>query len=160
MAPACHTRRQSVRKPRKLMTAPQISSPSLPGQVRCPLRTEDYIPLRCVRKLELETCATSSISSDTTCLGRDDPVTGTFALTRDYASPVSLVDTVTLLPNGVILAVAACCYAFGPAELFDPKTGSFSHTGARHPSAWGGPSTATWLTNGTVLFVLSNDGGL
>jgi hypothetical protein len=87
-----------------------------------------------------------------------DPVAGTFAVTGAYASGVSLGDTVTLLPNGLVLATG--CGAPCDAELFDPKTGSFSLTGAPHPSLFGGPSTATLLTNGTVLLVVSNDGGL
>jgi len=90
-----------------------------------------------------------------------NPLTGTFALTGPYSSPTSLGDTVTLLPNGLVLTAAGCgatCNVIGPTELFDPRTGAFSLTGARQVGSW--PSTATLLLNGTVLFVEGNDSAL
>lgn len=85
-----------------------------------------------------------------------DPATGTFALTGTYSTPSLIVDTAALLPNGTVLVVgcAAGCTA-GTTEVFDPKTGSFSPTGPR--LGWGDVSTATPLTDGTILFVEANE---
>jgi hypothetical protein len=107
-----------------------------------------------------------------------DPSTGTFALTGAYSSSqtgVVEMQTATLLPDGRVLAIGAvltqcasgqCIYNAGPAELFDPKTDTFSATDLapaslpppRPPTVdppWS--STATLLMNGTVLFVDGND---
>ena len=97
-----------------------------------------------------------------------DPATGTFSLTGAYVDPnhvwVGVGYTATLLKDGRVL-VAGCaggdastpCTA-GATELFDPKTGSFTLTGARQ--YWNSLSTATLLLNGTVLFVEGNDSAL
>ena len=103
-----------------------------------------------------------------------DPVTGTFALTGAYSSPVGgvEVETATLLPDGKVLVVGfvGCagqtgCFE-GIAELFDPKTDTFSPTQVPQlslgPPGLSGP-TAPWaantlpLTNGSVLLIDGND---
>jgi hypothetical protein len=107
-----------------------------------------------------------------------DPSTGTFALTGAYSSsPTGVVEmqTATLLPDGRVLAIGAvltqcasgqCIWNAGPAELFDPKTDTFSATDlarASLPPPWPPTvappfsATATLLMNGTVLFVDGND---
>jgi WD40 repeat protein len=88
-----------------------------------------------------------------------EPATGTFVLTGAYSSPTLQVDTAALLPDGRVLVVgcAAQC-SVGTTELFDPKSGTFSPTGAR--VAWSSISTATLLTSGTVLLLEGNDSAL
>ena len=86
-----------------------------------------------------------------------DPAAGTFALTGAYNTPVYAVYATILLADGRILFAASLDSASNNEtdELFDPKTNTFSPTGPRIEATI--PSTATLLTNGTVLFV---EGGL
>jgi len=82
-----------------------------------------------------------------------DPAAGSFALTGAYNTSVYAIYAATLLADGRIL-FAASLNSYGndeTDELFDPKTNTFSPTGPRIQAT--SPSTATLLTNGTVLFV-------
>jgi len=73
--------------------------------------------------------------------------------------------TATLLPDGKVLVVGgvdsnddASAKALASAELYDPKTGTWSETGSLiHPRAW---HTATLLKNGLVLVAGGNCPGL
>jgi hypothetical protein len=82
-----------------------------------------------------------------------DPASGSFALTGAYNTSVYAIYAATLLADGRILFAASLDSASNNEtdELFDPKTNTFSPTGTRINATI--PSTATLLTNGTVLFV-------
>jgi hypothetical protein len=82
-----------------------------------------------------------------------DPAAGSFALTGAYNTSVYAIYAATLLADGRILFAASLnSYSNDETdELFDPKTNTFSATGPRIEATI--PSTATLLTNGTVLFV-------
>jgi hypothetical protein len=82
-----------------------------------------------------------------------DPAAGSFALTGAYNTSVYAIYAATLLADGRILFAASLDSASNDEtdELFDPKTNTFSPTGPRINAT--SPSTATLLTNGTVLFV-------
>ena len=88
-----------------------------------------------------------------------DPATGEFSLTSAYADADPLWLTNTLLQDGRVLltGLAGCTNlcASGAAELYDPRTGTFSSAGSM--AAGGGVDTATLLTNGKVLIVGSDD---
>jgi hypothetical protein len=83
-----------------------------------------------------------------------DPKTGTFSATGSMSSPRGF-HTATLLDDGRVLITGGTTgnwdtsTALASAELFDPKTGTFSRTGAMiHFRAW---HTATRLLDGRVL---------
>ena len=82
-----------------------------------------------------------------------DPAAGSFALTGAYNTSVYAIYAATLLADGRILFAASWDSSSNNEtdELFDPKTNTFSPTGPRINATI--PSTATLLTNGTVLFV-------
>jgi hypothetical protein len=82
-----------------------------------------------------------------------DPAAGSFALTGAYNHSVYAIYAATLLADGRILFAASWDSSSNNEtdELFDPKTNTFSPTGTRINATI--PSTATLLTNGTVLFV-------
>jgi hypothetical protein len=82
-----------------------------------------------------------------------DPATGIFALAGAYNTPVYAIYATTLLADGRVLFVASFDSASNNEtdELFDPKTNTFSPTGTRINGTI--ITTATLLTNGTVLFV-------
>jgi hypothetical protein len=97
-----------------------------------------------------------------------DPGTGTFALTGGYVAPTGVqAETATLLPDGRVLVVGCATQcSVGSAELFDPKTDTFSPTDLPRvtlPPPWPPvlqvpwSATATLLMNGTLLFVDGND---
>src|SRR5512133_970558 len=90
-----------------------------------------------------------------------DPSTGTFLPANGYVGATGgyFTTTVTLLADGRVL-IAGGTPSTGPiyipypisAQLYDPRDGLFSPTGAMiHPDAFSGRS-ATLLTDGTVLF--------
>src|SRR5450759_2650852 len=93
-----------------------------------------------------------------------DPTTGTFTLTGSMETPRQN-DTATLLSDGrVLVAVGAAFHAYGlplghgplaSAELYDPKTGTFSATGSTFVAD---NCTATLLSDGRVLFAGGDDG--
>jgi hypothetical protein len=82
-----------------------------------------------------------------------DPATGTFALAGAYDTPVYAIYATTLLADGRVLFTASFDFASNNEtdELFDPKTDTFTPTGTRINATI--ITTATLLTNGTVLFV-------
>jgi len=86
----------------------------------------------------------------------------------EVTSPMAVArkgHTATLLPDGKVLVVGgvdsnddASAKALASAELYDPKTGTWSETGSLiHPRAW---HTATLLKNGLVLVAGGNCPGL
>lgn len=88
-----------------------------------------------------------------------NPSTRTFVSTGSMAAP-RVWHTLTLLPNGVVLAVggetdscsgSACWFAgsIATAELYDPSTGAFAATGSM--TAARETHTATLLKDGRVL---------
>jgi hypothetical protein len=96
-----------------------------------------------------------------------DPITGIFALTGPYigSTGVAGMMTVTLLQDGRVLVVGGDTTKT-LAELYDPKTDTFSPTGppqATLPPPWKssdaitGSATTTLLVSGTILFVDGND---
>jgi len=82
-----------------------------------------------------------------------DPKTGTFGATGSMATDRTY-HTATLLADGRVLIAGGCTDAFcnhtiASAELYDPKTGSFSPTGSM--STYRVNHTATLLSDGRVL---------
>jgi hypothetical protein len=82
-----------------------------------------------------------------------DPESGTFSLTGAMTTP-RWGHTATLLPNGKVLVAGGLNVAnsdiyLGSAELYDPRTGTFSATGTMTALRKG--HTATLLPNGMVL---------
>ncbi|TMK30558.1 MAG: hypothetical protein E6G61_06125 [Actinobacteria bacterium] len=84
-----------------------------------------------------------------------EPPVGTWRSTGSM-SVARKLHTATLLPNGQVLVAGgvdsdddASAKALASAELYDPRTGTWSATGSMlHPRAW---HTATLLPNGLVL---------
>ena len=84
-----------------------------------------------------------------------DPTTGTWSATGSLHT-ARYFHTATLLPNGQVLVAGgetncsflACDYSTDTAELYDPATGRWSHTGNLSHRAY---HTATLLPNGQVL---------
>ena len=88
-----------------------------------------------------------------------DPATGSFTATGSMTT-VRILDTATLLPNGLVL-IAGGDYPYhsdnggfsldslASAELYDPATGRFTATGSMATARAG--ETATLLPNGQVL---------
>jgi WD40 repeat protein len=69
--------------------------------------------------------------------------------------------TATLLPNGKVLIVGGSDSGFhATAELYDPKTGTFSPTGSMYYQVARGFATATLLANGLVLVAGGSVNGL
>ena len=86
-----------------------------------------------------------------------DPRTGAFTATGNMTTPRSR-HTATLLPDGRVLIAGggrtpdrACSDALASAELYDPRTGTFSATGEMSTAR--SDPTATLLNNGKVLIV-------
>jgi len=89
-----------------------------------------------------------------------DPATGTFNVTGSMAA-TRLGHTATLLANGKVLMaggddVATCCPTTPSAEVFDPTTGQFSHTGNMNTDRY--DHTATLLNDGKVLLAGGTQG--
>jgi len=87
------------------------------------------------------------------------PRTGTWTVTGSLHQP-RLQYTLTLLPSGQVLAVGGCATAgcttiLGSAELYTPRTGTWTVTGAL-PQARAF-QTATLLPNGQVLVAGGGD---
>jgi Kelch motif len=84
-----------------------------------------------------------------------DPKTGTFSPTGSMTAPrwtAPRCGTATLLRDGRVLMMGGVSGVLPPetsAEIFDPKTGTFSSTGSP-ANSWTG-RTATLLTDGRVL---------
>lgn len=89
-----------------------------------------------------------------------DPKTGTFSPTRSMSRP-RLGNTATLLLDGRVLVAGGYVGAlynpgFASAELYDPKSGSFSPTGSMSESR--ALLTGTLLRDGRVLIADGIDG--
>jgi hypothetical protein len=91
-----------------------------------------------------------------------DPTTGTFSPTGSMTTARG-GQTATLLPDGRVLITGGATngdtsVAVSSAELYDPKTGTFSPTGSMSVARYG--HTAVLLSNGRVLVVGGfNDAG-
>jgi hypothetical protein len=87
-----------------------------------------------------------------------DPGSGSFTVPGAYTREYYLLYATALLADGRVLLVSVVdsVGSAGITQLFDPKTDTFSPTGARAcPDC---VSTATLLPNGQVLFVEAGDG--
>jgi hypothetical protein len=86
-----------------------------------------------------------------------DPATGAFTSTGKYAGPSpEFLETATLLADGRVLITGGT--RTGWSELYDPRTDTFSLTGAMN--FWDEVNTETLLMNGKVLFVGESDPAL
>ena len=91
-----------------------------------------------------------------------DPGTGTFSATGSMAHR-RYGNSSTLLPSGRVLITGGYSWVhnasetLASAELYDPKTGTFSATGSMAAARAG--STATLLSNGRVLIAGGGDAG-
>ena len=87
-----------------------------------------------------------------------DPRTGTFSAAGEMAT-ARVNTTATLLIDGKVLLVSWCYPGAGfaclpvDAELYDPRTGTFTATGSRN---FEGADTSTLLPNGKVLITRGN----
>jgi WD40 repeat protein len=90
-----------------------------------------------------------------------DPATGKFSLTGETIDHHFSPNAILLQDGRVLLSGNSWVYVGGQntftAELYDSKTGTFSHTGS--PLTWRANSTATLLADGRVLFAGGFDGG-
>ena len=95
-----------------------------------------------------------------------DPTTGTFSPTGSMTTP-RYNHTATLLSNGLVLVAGGCqpdasggCKALASAELYNPRTGRFSPTGAM--AVLRAQQTATLLSDGRILIAggADNSGAL
>jgi hypothetical protein len=91
-----------------------------------------------------------------------DPKTGSFSPTGSMATAREL-HTATLLSDGLVLIAggndswySTTSTSFASAELYDPKTGSFSPTGSMATAR--SYHTATLLSDGLVLIAGGTDG--
>ncbi|HEY5487283.1 MAG TPA: kelch repeat-containing protein [Candidatus Limnocylindrales bacterium] len=91
-----------------------------------------------------------------------NPKTGTLSLTgsmtiaRDGPTATRLEDGQVLIAGGSDVSVAGGAKPVASAELYNPKTGSFTATGSMGTARYG--ATATLLADGRVLMVGGEDG--
>jgi hypothetical protein len=91
-----------------------------------------------------------------------DPSTGTWVATGSMHDSRSDSHTATLLPNGQVLVAGggsgSCCpwpEILSSAELYDPSSGTWAHTGSMTTGRYG--DMGTLLPNGLVLVVGGSD---